>query len=559
MTDPIQPKHLRLGDLLKGRLFTVPDYQRSYSWERRQRRDLFDDITDVWKDETGTNHFMATIVCLRRKSGIELGTDVFSQLELVDGQQRLTTLIILLNAIRYALGSNDEIEERSLNELKHLLVKPDGDNLLLLQTNHDSTDSFENYLRKGEYPSPKSADTIADRNILSAIKECNDFVASWLEREGTVLGLLKLVKNQLTFIIHEVDDEKTVYTVFEVLNSRGIPVAWLDRLKSILMANAFSIQNEVTRESLIKDLHKIWRDIYSIIGLRQGLSTESLRFAATLLLADRPSKPLGEQDSVDALRKIAGRSPRGVRRVAQWLKKVTEACQAVESNPRIDAVTRITQARLLAVALHVGKVNQIDGLLAAWEKVSFRIYGLHGKDTRTGVGDYCRLAWDIVDKNMSDAKIRRRIRDIGRDFPVAEGIKRIRGQDCYTGWKEELRYFLFRYEEYLASMHGLEADSKLWEHVWRKDANQSIEHIRPQRNCPNAWVHTLGNLVLLPARTNSKLGGRSPRDKVTTYRKSGFQADEVADMLDGASTWTQRKCKARERKLLDWAKNEWAE
>jgi hypothetical protein len=47
------------------------------------------------------------------------------------------------------------------------------------------------------------------------------------------------VKNRLTFIFHELDDEATVYTVFEVLNSRGLAVPWFDRLKSLLMGIAF--------------------------------------------------------------------------------------------------------------------------------------------------------------------------------------------------------------------------------------------------------------------------------------------------------------------------------
>jgi len=55
------------------------------------------------------------------------------------------------------------------------------------------------------------------------------------------------------------------------LNSRGLDVSWLDRLKSILMGTAFELKN-ANVEGLIKDLHTVWRDIYRVIGLRQGLS-----------------------------------------------------------------------------------------------------------------------------------------------------------------------------------------------------------------------------------------------------------------------------------------------
>lgn len=346
MAEEIEPKHLSLIDLLTKRLFTIPRYQRAYSWSSRQRKDLFGDIEDVsLEDDEDSIHFMATVVCLRR--GRErLGTNVMTKLDIVDGQQRLTTLIILLNAIRYTLDETDDEEQRrNAIELKELLVKPVGDNLLLLQTNQDTSHYFSNYMRSGVGPDPSTAKTLADRNLLMAIQECKNFVQGWLAEDRNLLDLAALIKNRLTFILHEIADEKTVYTVFEVLNSRGIEVSWLDRLKSILMGEAFNLQEDVTRSTLIDDLHRIWGDIYNILGLRQGLSPEALRFAATLHLPTKPSKPLGEPDSVDELRRVAT-DAKSIRKVAEWLLKITQACDAVKSDVRQDAVTQITQARL---------------------------------------------------------------------------------------------------------------------------------------------------------------------------------------------------------------------
>lgn len=560
MVDAIQPQHLSLIDLLNKRLFTIPGYQRSYSWSKRQCEDLFNDILSLREEGDDASHFMATVVCLRREE-VRLGTDVMKKLDIVDGQQRLTTLVILFNAIRFALDENDEDQKRSADELGDLLVKPQGDNLLLLQTNHDSSHFFANYLRRGTAPSPDTAKTLADRNLLSAILECKNFVNKWIEEE-TLLDLAALIKNGLTFILHEVSEEKTVYTVFEVLNSRGIEVAWIDRLKSILMGMAFSLGDE-TRERLIEELHRIWREIYKVIGLRQGLNTEALRFAATLHATNRPSKPLSEQDAVDGLRnqdECGG--AKSIREVAHWLLEITEACHAVRSNPRQNAVTRITQARLLAVALHAAKFDedQKHELLETWEKVSFRIYGLYDKDARTGVGDYCRLSWDVVNEEVSAEEIQKRILEIGSDFTIEEGIDSLRSADCYTNWTDELRYFLFRYEEHLARKSGQDVDNIQWEHVWEEKADLSIEHIRPQNEAPDDIKHTLGNLMLLPPRRNSQLSDRSPLQKADSYRQTGFyHAGEVADGLDRSPRWSKKTCRERERELLNWASKEWAD
>ena len=125
MTEAIQPQYLSLIELLEKRLFTIPDYQRSYSWSTRQRSDLFADIEDVWQEGGDGTHFMATVVCHRLRR-VRLGAERMSELHIVDGQQRLTTLIILLNAIHYALVEEYEVQLEA-DKLRELLVKPHGE------------------------------------------------------------------------------------------------------------------------------------------------------------------------------------------------------------------------------------------------------------------------------------------------------------------------------------------------------------------------------------------------------------------------------------------------
>ena len=221
--------------------------------------------------------------------------------EVVDGQQRITTLVILLNAIRNAANDSDDTEAKIKHEISDSLVKDDDATLLLLQTNHDTGNYFADYLRTGNHPAPSDAHTIADREILSAMTECERFVDEWCQRGNSLVELVSLLKNRLTFILHEINDESLVYTVFEVLNSRGLPVSWFDRLKSMLMAIVFESNTENTDE-LVNEVHQLWTDIYRCVGLRLGLSTESLRFAATLKDPVCPSRPLGEQAAALLLR-----------------------------------------------------------------------------------------------------------------------------------------------------------------------------------------------------------------------------------------------------------------
>jgi hypothetical protein len=473
----IHPQYLTLSKLLDGRLFRIPEYQRAYSWTARERQDLFGDIEKANSKGPAEGHFMAAVVGFRRQKQV-LGTDEYDVVEVVDGQQRLTTLIVLLNSIKLALNEKDKSQAKLARELSDLLdplVKVEGDELLLLQTNHDSSHHFATFLRKGTSEPSASAKTIADREILRAIEDCQEFVARWSLNGGTPSALAALLKNRLFFLLHEIEDEKSVYTVFEVLNSRGLDVSWFDRLKSILMGAAFELK-QANQQGLIDDLHTIWRDIYTVIGLRQGLNTEALRFAATLHVAEIPNRPLSEQDSVAELRYTA-LSAKKIRELALWLLRVTQACDVVTANPRLNAVTRISQARLLAIAIHLREdIGEKDraALLARWEKVSFRIYGMLGNDARTRVGDYVRLAWRVVNEKLSAPVIHKAIREIGDEFKIADAVDQLRNSNCYEGWQSELRYFMFRYEEHLAREQKLNFSNEQWEKIWLVSPAESI-------------------------------------------------------------------------------------
>ena len=555
----IHPQYLTLSKLLDGRLFRIPEYQRAYSWTSRERKDLFGDIEKVHDKGQDVGHFMAAVVCLRRDKQT-LGTDEFHVLEVVDGQQRLTTLIILLNTIKQALDRRDKGERKLARELSELLVKVEGDELLLLQTNHDSSRYFATFLRKGTFPASATAKTLADREILRAIEDCQAFIQEWTAGGESLSSLAALLKNRLSFLLHEIDDEQTVYTVFEVLNSRGLDVSWLDRLKSILMGTAFELKNANVK-GLVKELHTVWRDIYDVLGLREGLSTEALRFAATLYVTESPNRPLSERDAVEALRGATG-TAKELREVAEWLLHVTKACETVIGNPRLKAVTRISQARLLATAIHLREditPEQRKQLLSRWEKVSFRIYGLMSKDARTGVGNYVRLAWRVIKEKLPVDAIDKDLVEIGEDFPIEDAVGFLRDTDCYDGWEAELRYFMFRYEEHLSRKQKLNFSNEQWKRIWMRSPVESIEHIWAKSNAPDNSRNRLGNLVLLPPKLNSTLQDKTAKDKAAHYRKTGLLiAGDVADVIESAG-WNSRSIKDREERLIEWAAEEWAD
>jgi len=249
----IQPQHFSLGTLFSDRLFRIAEYQRAYAWQTKQRSDPFDDIMKVQASGNEAEHFMATLVGLRRRK-ISVAAHQFVEIDVVDGQQRLTTLAILLKAISKALNRSDKTEAKRAEEIDSLLVKGDDLSLLLLQTNHDTSHVFIDYLREGTAPGGNGAATAADQNLSEAIAECEEFVKEWPElTEATLVDLLAIVRNRLTVIFHEIEDEALVYTVFEVLNSRGLDVTWFDKLKRLLIALVFEKGDRGSKRETIEE------------------------------------------------------------------------------------------------------------------------------------------------------------------------------------------------------------------------------------------------------------------------------------------------------------------
>ena len=544
----IQPKFLTLSDLLVNRLFRIPQYQRSYSWSSKERQDMFDDI-DRLRNRPEQRHFMATIVGLNR--GLKtIITDEYSVIEVVDGQQRLTTLVVLLKAIQLSLMDHQKLAA----ELQGILIKQDELSLILLQMNHDPNGFFPEYLRRGKAADPAVAKTIADRALLTAIKDCTKFVNGW----GHLIQLTGIVKNRLTFIFHEIDDEATVYTVFEVLNSRGLAVPWLDRLKSLLMGVAFE-HGSGNKTEIITELHGIWEGIYTTIGLRQGLSTEALRFAATLKSVNQRSKALGEEEAVESLVKQCGTDPAKTVATSRWVLRVAQAVEEfLAATHRSRAVTRVAHARLLAVAIGLSKftAEEKKSLYASWEKISFRVFGLCRKDARTQIGEYVRLAWDCVNIDIMATTAEARLLKIGsddREHSIDWAVENTGKTNCYEGWEEELRYLMYRYEEDHA--HG-NITNEQWERIWEQSAAHSIEHIEPQSSGA-AYVHHLGNLMLLTPGLNSTLSGKKPAQKTCAYRATGLHAaTEVAQMIE-SDGWGAAQVELRERRLLEWVRQTW--
>ena len=209
-------------------------------------------------------------------------------------------------------------------------------------------------------------------------------------------------------------------------------------------------------------------------------------------------------------------------------------------------------------------------MLDWWERVTFRIFGMCRKDSRTKVGDYTKLAYIIINEKKTKEEIVEGLRVIGLDYPIDDVVKELREADCYNGWESDLKYFLYRYEEYLSKQQGENISAEIWEKIWNASPSNTIEHIHPKGPLTANWkdkisnrqdyvdkhVNRLGNLILLPPNINSKAGRKSFSEKKIIYRQNYLKMmEEVLAKRD----WRRQEIEQREKELIKFAIKMWGD
>lgn len=568
----IKPEYLTFDDLLQKKFFEIPNYQRAYSWGKKQRKDLFADIVKIlnWKDPD-RHHFLATIVCLNKKDQHKsLGTDEYKKYEVVDGQQRLTTLIILLKAISIIIKPGKKEEKIEAEAIDRILIKNNG-KILLLQTNHDNSNIFRKYLENGIKPDENSIKTHTELNLLNAFNECENFVSNW-KNNSSVIQLLKILKNRLGLIFYVLEDSGSVYSVFEVLNSRGLEVDWLDKCKSMLMGILFDNYKKDASIEHINELHKMWTKIYRAIGVTQISGEDILKISATLKINKPQSKLMQPEDALEYIREECNSQPKNIFVFTELILNVTEKLNDLNNESKLKTIAKISQSRLLWTSIHLSNLKQEDKnkLIELWEKLSFIIFGIYRSDARYAVGDFVKLSRKIYrNKTKKDfANFKNQIKIISKDYPIVNYKAELSKKNCYEHWKDNLRYFFFKYEEFLNKNNNTPSNKAVWTEIWNNSPVKSIEHIYPQETNKN-WQgklgkgkdviennkHRLGNLFLLPINVNSSCAGKSFIEKKKIYKK---QLINLKDEIVKCKDWNIKEIDKRENKLIEWAMKTWS-
>ncbi|ULJ74196.1 DUF262 domain-containing protein [Rhizobium gallicum] len=205
--------------------FLIPSYQRRYSWQDKQLFELIDDISMI---DGNDNHLLGSIVCLtgNHRAGV-------NPLELVDGQQRLTTITILLECLKERFAAESHAEH--VQELDRLLTARPYSGPALPKIALDTMDAEEfSYLVKNPQIDP-------DKPFLNErLQRAFENARGWIEDQETdvLLAFKYRLLHQALVIRLDVGNARDAFKLFETINNRGLRLSPTDLIKNFLLGNA---------------------------------------------------------------------------------------------------------------------------------------------------------------------------------------------------------------------------------------------------------------------------------------------------------------------------------
>ena len=282
--------NVTLPGLFANKCFRIPNYQRGYAWGESQLNDLWDDIMDIQKNgATYRPHYTGAITLQQIESQNltpaekKLSSSGMEYYNVVDGQQRLTTLVILLNALakKITTGKKQLIDN-------YIKTKQNVCRFAYGDTNGNS---FRFFMKN----------IIGEANILpftSTVYTANlEFASSFFDDRFSALKPKELKEFQeklltaLVFDTKYIQDNLDVQAVFETMNNRGKPLTTLEKLKNRLlyMASKFDPTN-VDIKQLSDDINDSWGVIYETLGRNKDcLLSEDEFLSAYLTLLREPA------------------------------------------------------------------------------------------------------------------------------------------------------------------------------------------------------------------------------------------------------------------------------
>ena len=557
MSETLEAKELQLVSIFSDNYrFEIPEYQRPYAWTTEQTGELLDDllhaVEHVENVSDASPYFLGSIVTIKK--------DLQAQAQIVDGQQRITTLTILLCILRELATT-----ESDRNDTHNYIYAPARESAGIqghyrLNVRERDRGFFQDNIQiMGRLPSllkrPPANIPDSQRRMFENASYLYNSLAKRDEKLRKILT--QFLAQRCYLVVVSASNQNSAYRIFSVLNDRGLDLSPTDILKADIIG------------SLEKNVRSQYARIWDTI--EEGLGRDGFRdLFAHIYMISLTNRPRGtlQQEFRDQVLKVVTR--------AEFIDKVLE--------PYADAYQTVTGASYQStgdsdsVNKHLRYLNRIDN--SDWIPSAMAFYRRHHQDPDLllrFVRDLERLAYKLFTMRANVNQRTRRYR------PVLHAIKQ--ESDLFAP-SSPLQLSPDEQEEFLGVLNGpvyslprvprtllLRLDSLLAdESASYEHSTITIEHVLPRnpernsqwlRDFPDEeeraeWTDKLANLVLLSRTKNSRaLNHDFKRKKREYFQRGGVVTFALTSQVLAEEEWTPAVLQRRQSGLIDALKKEW--
>lgn len=561
--------------------YKIPRFQREYTWNRENWEQLLNDI-----DESEGSHFIGSIICINQ------GTDSLSPvLELIDGQQRLTTLSLLFCAVYKLLSTKKDDVSLDLGlevgNLKYRLVQKlvRADSKIELSKQNNNFGDYRSVL--GEIGVLNAVDDPKNKGNRRVWK-CYRYFLNTLETLPTEKLVAFLAKVNNTMLVKiEVSSHADAFLLFESLNNRGVPLSAIDLIKNKVLAvmeqrniltvdEAFDRWNKIidylddypVQERFLRQLYNAFKydEKIKVEGATKATKSNLIKIYEELINRD----PQYVFDTIVNNAKIYGYltlPPKNSGTVFDGLKSELNDLINVQAAPAYILLLYLFSLNNLPANFYK---ETIDLLV----KYFFRRNITDFPNTRNLDQIFIDLIVILAEKKQTPTidEISKYLTDSSR-FSSDEVFREKLGGDLYIANVEATRFLLSKIEEAGSTK---ENRRDFWERDNSSKLVWTIEHIFPEGEViPQGWVnmmaggdrvkaekiqlsqvHKLGNLTLTAYNPNlSNMDFDKKRDRVNNDGNYiGYRNNLLLNKdLKGKEQWTEQDIIERSKSLIDFA------
>jgi uncharacterized protein with ParB-like and HNH nuclease domain len=530
--------------------YEIPSYQRPYAWEVEQAGELFDDLYDFYESEEEDSYFLGSIVLIKE--------DGKPRAEVIDGQQRLTSLTILFSALTACLSGEERAdfykyirEPGSVSQ--GLKPKP------RLALRERDKDFFAQYIQNLELEKlqaldPEQLDNEAQKNIYFNAKLFVDRLKETYGDDETALCKFGSFLVQRCFLVAvSTPSQQSAFRVFSVLNSRGLNLLHTDIIKSDLIGRIpASMQEEYTEKWEDLEVQTGRDEFVELFGHIRMIYAKS-KARKSLLEEFKEHVQSKEHSSEDLISKVI--EPYAEAYLVAKKQKYLSTTNAQEINQFLWWLNRIDNSDWLPVAIvYLARKNSNQQhVLAFFQGLERLAAFMHicGKNVNFRIDRYAQVLTALSTQQTHNGFIK------ALDLTKAERneMQETLDGDVYRFPARRRNYLIQRLDSFYSDGAAkYESSIMTVEHVLPQTVSEESEWatLWPDKEVRDGWVHRLANLVPLTQKRNSAAQNFSFSKKKAAYfgGKQGVSSYILTTQVLKSPSWTPKVVKQRQKDIL---------